>query len=32
MDRTVREIHADFAHRAGYIGTGVGVAVMDTGD
>lgn len=31
MDRTVREIHADFAHRAGYIGSGVGVAVMDTG-
>ena len=31
MDRTVREIHADFAHRAGYIGAGVGVAVMDTG-
>lgn len=31
MDRTVREIHADFAHRAGYVGTGIGVAVMDTG-
>lgn len=31
MNRTVREIHADFAHRAGYIGAGVGVAVMDTG-
>lgn len=31
MDRTVREIHADFAHRAGYVGSGIGVAVMDTG-
>lgn len=31
MDRTVREPMLDFAHRAGYIGSGVGVAVMDTG-
>ena len=31
MDRTGKDINADYAHRAGYIGNGVGVAVMDTG-
>lgn len=31
MERTGKETNADYAHRAGYIGNGVGVAIMDTG-